>query len=91
MNMNAINVDELRALARKRLPRTVFEFIDGGAQDEITLRANRDDFSALRLVPRVLTDITTRTQSIELFGQRCASPLVLAPTTAGDYGNSCRR
>jgi L-lactate dehydrogenase (cytochrome) len=78
--MNAINIDELRTLARKRLPRTVFEFIDGGAQDEITLRANRDDFSALRLVPRVLTDITTRTQSVELFGQRYASPLVLAPT-----------
>ncbi len=78
--MNAINIEDLRQLARRRLPRTVFEFIDGGAQDEITLRANRDDFSALRLIPRVLTDIETRDQSVELFGQRYAAPLVLAPT-----------
>ncbi|HUU73253.1 MAG TPA: alpha-hydroxy acid oxidase [Burkholderiales bacterium] len=78
--MNAINIDDLRRLARKRLPRVVFEFIDGGAQDEVTLRANRDDLSMLRLMPRVLTDITTRNQSVELFGQHYASPLVLAPT-----------
>lgn len=78
--MNAINVDDLRQLARRRLPRTVFEFIDGGAQDEVTLRANRNDFAALRLIPRVLTDIERRDQSVELFGQRYAAPLVLAPT-----------
>jgi L-lactate dehydrogenase (cytochrome) len=57
----------------------VFEFIDGGAQDEITLRANREDFAALRLIPRVLTDIDRRDQSVELFGQRYTSPLILAP------------
>jgi L-lactate dehydrogenase (cytochrome) len=78
--MNAINIDDLRRLARIRLPRTVFEFIDGGSQDEITLRANRDDFAALRLMPHVLTDIETRDQSVELFGQRYAAPLILAPT-----------
>lgn len=78
--INAINVDELRRLAKKRLPRSVFEFIDGGAQDEVTLRANRDDFAALRLLPTVLTDIEQRDQSVELFGRRYASPLVLAPT-----------
>lgn len=77
--MNAVNIDDLRKLAKRRLPRAVFEFIDGGAQDEITLRANQDDFSALRLMPRMLTDIGQRDQSIELFGQRYASPLVLAP------------
>ena len=37
--MNAINIDDLRQLARRRLPRSVFEFIDGGSQDEVTLRA----------------------------------------------------
>ncbi|MGD2141375.1 MAG: alpha-hydroxy-acid oxidizing protein, partial [Burkholderiales bacterium] len=77
--MNAINIDELRTLAWRRLPRSVFEFIDGGAQDEITLRANREDFAALRLIPRVLTDIDRRDQSVELFGQRYTSPLILAP------------
>ena len=78
--MKAINIDDLRLLARKRLPRAVFEFIDGGAQDEITLRANREDFRAMRLMPRVLTDIETRNQSVELFGKRYDAPVVLAPT-----------
>lgn len=78
--MNAINIEHLRNLARRRLPRSVFEFMDGGAQDEVTLRANRDDFSALRLVPRMLTDIAQREQSVDLFGRRYASPLILAPT-----------
>jgi L-lactate dehydrogenase (cytochrome) len=78
--MNAINIDDLRILARKRLPRAVFEFIDGGALDEITLRANREDFHAMRLMPRVLTDIETRNQSVELFGRRYDSPIILAPT-----------
>ena len=78
--MNAINIDDLRILARKRLPRAVFEFIDGGALDEITLRANQEDFRTIRLMPRVLTDIETRNQSVELFGRRYDAPIVLAPT-----------
>jgi len=78
--MNAINIDELRILARKRLPRAVFEFVDGGALDEITLRANQEDFHTIRLMPRVLTDIETRNQSVELFGRRYDAPIILAPT-----------
>ncbi len=78
--MNAINIDDLRILARKRLPRAVFEFVDGGALDEITLRANQEDFRTIRLLPRVLTDIETRNQSVELFGRRYDAPIVLAPT-----------
>ena len=78
--MEAINIDDLRSLARHRLPRVVFDFVDGGALDEVTLRANREDFLAMRLVPRVLTNIETRNQSVELFGQRYDTPIVLAPT-----------
>lgn len=78
--MDAINIDNLRSLARKRLPRAVFEFIDGGALDEITLRANREDFLAMRFMPRVLTNIETRNQSVELFGRRYDAPIILAPT-----------
>ena len=78
--MKAINIDDLRDAARRRLPKVMFEFIDGGSQDEITLRANREDFQKWRFRPRVLTDVTTRDQSITLFGQHCASPLILAPT-----------
>lgn len=78
--MNAINIDDLRSRARKRLPRAVFEFIDGGAFDEVTLRANSEDFRSIRFVPRVLTDIEKRNQSVELFGRRYDAPIVLAPT-----------
>ncbi len=78
--MPAINIDDLRTLARKRLPRTIFEFIDGGSQDEISLRANRADFESYDMRPRVLTDISRRDQSTTILGEKCASPLILAPT-----------
>jgi len=78
--MQAINIEDLRSRARRRLPKVIFEFIDGGAQDETTLRANREDFQKWRFRTRVLTDVSTRDQSITLFGQHCASPLILAPT-----------
>ncbi|HUF20098.1 MAG TPA: alpha-hydroxy acid oxidase, partial [Burkholderiales bacterium] len=78
--MRAINIADLRKQARRRLPRVIFEFIDGGAQDETTLRANMEDFRRIRFMTRVLTDVSQRDQSIKLFGQRCASPIVLAPT-----------
>jgi L-lactate dehydrogenase (cytochrome) len=77
--MQAINIEDLRSRARRRLPKVIFEFIDGGAQDETTLRANREDFQKWRFRTRVLTDVSRRDQSITLFGQRCASPLILAP------------
>jgi len=78
--MRAINIDDLRAAAKRRLPGVIFEFIDGGAQDETTLRANREDFQKWRFRTRTLTDVSKRDQSITLFGQRYASPLILAPT-----------
>ncbi|MFN0040225.1 MAG: alpha-hydroxy acid oxidase [Burkholderiales bacterium] len=87
--MQTINIDELRDRARRRLPRVIFEFIDGGSQDETTLRANREDFTRWRFVTRTLTDVTQRDQSISLFGQRYASPLIIAPT--GLTGLSSRR
>jgi L-lactate dehydrogenase (cytochrome) len=74
------SIEDLRRLARRRLPRAIFEFIDGGAQDEVTLRRNRDDFQRFSLMPRVLTDVSRRDQSVTLLGQSLRSPLVLAPT-----------
>jgi isopentenyl diphosphate isomerase/L-lactate dehydrogenase-like FMN-dependent dehydrogenase len=87
--MQAINIEDLRSRARRRLPKVIFEFIDGGAQDETTLRANREDFQKWRFRTRVLTDVSRRDQSITLFGQHCASPLILAP--AGLAGLLSRR
>ena len=77
---NAINIDDMRKLARKRLPKTIFEFIDGGSQDEITLRANRADFERYAYRTRTLTDITTRDISTSILGKKSSAPLVLAPT-----------
>ena len=74
------NISDLRELARRRLPHALFDFIDGGAQDEVTLRANEADFHKLALLPRVLTDVSERNQSVTIFGQKLAQPLILAPT-----------
>jgi L-lactate dehydrogenase (cytochrome) len=76
----AINIDDLRRLAKRRLPRAVFDFADGGAEDEWTLRANRHDFSKLVFRPRVLVDVSKRDQSTTILGQPVASPLIVAPT-----------
>lgn len=76
----ALNIDELRRLARHRLPKTIFEFIDGGAQDEVTARANRDDFGRHVFLPRTLTDISVRSLATTILGTPAAAPLVLAPT-----------
>jgi L-lactate dehydrogenase (cytochrome) len=80
MKMKALNIDDLREAARRRLPRVIFEFLDGGAQDETTLHANREDFAKWRFLTRTLTDVCERDQSVTLFGQRYASPLILSPT-----------
>jgi len=74
------NIEDLRQLARRRLPRAAFDFVDGGAQDEVTLRANQSDFQKLALLPRVLTDVDRRDQSVAVLGQKLEQPLILAPT-----------
>ena len=76
----AADVGDLRRLARRRLPRGVFDYIDGGAEDEITLAANSAALRALRFHATVLRDVGTVDPSIELFGRRLAFPLFLAPT-----------
>jgi L-lactate dehydrogenase (cytochrome) len=77
---HAITVADLRGLARKNLPKAVFEFIDGGAHDEHTLSANTRDLAQIGLAPRVLTDVSQRSQAAEILGQAFSSPLVLGPT-----------
>tara|TARA_Y100001960_G_scaffold290280_1_gene330783 strand:+ start:673 stop:1824 length:1152 start_codon:yes stop_codon:yes gene_type:complete len=74
------NVDDLRSLAKRRLPAGVFDYIDGGAEDEITLRNNVDAYRNVSFKPRVLRDMTHVDTSTSLFGRRLAFPLVLAPT-----------
>ncbi|HKU46598.1 MAG TPA: alpha-hydroxy acid oxidase, partial [Burkholderiales bacterium] len=85
----AVNIEDLRVLARRRLPRAIFDFFDGGAEDEVTLRGNRSAFEKVRLLPKVLVDVSRIDTSIELFGKPSAMPLAIAPTggiSAGRYG-----
>jgi 4-hydroxymandelate oxidase len=74
------NLFDFEALARQRIPHAAFEYIAGGAGDEITLRWNREAFDAIALRPRVLVDIERIDTSVELFGRRLAFPVLLAPT-----------
>lgn len=81
MRVSAIvNLEDLRRLARRRLPKIVFDYIDGGAEDELGMVRNRRSFERLQLVPRILADISARSQSVELFGRRYACPFGIAPT-----------
>lgn len=76
----AYNVADLRRLARRRLPRPIFDYIDGGADDEVSLRRNAAAFAGYELIPDVLNDVSTIRTATTLFGQPCRWPLMLAPT-----------
>ena len=81
MNLHsAINLEDLRQLARRKLPRIAFDFIDGGADDEHCLLRNRQAFERYRLLPRYLRDVSQRDLSVTLFGRTYASPVGISPT-----------
>jgi len=82
----ARSIDDLRALAQKRLPRAVFDFFDGGAEDEGTLRDNRAAFERVRLCPKVLVDVSTIDTRTTLLGAVSSLPIVIAPTGAVGFG-----
>lgn len=75
-----INIEDLRARARRRLPRALFDFVDGGGEDEVTLRANRAAFERITFRPRALVDVSRRDMRTTVLGVPLAAPLVLAPT-----------
>lgn len=75
----AFSIADLRVIAKHRLPRAAFEFIDGGAEDEITLRENRAAFERVRLVPRILNDVSAPDMSTTLAGRAAQAPIVIAP------------
>jgi isopentenyl diphosphate isomerase/L-lactate dehydrogenase-like FMN-dependent dehydrogenase len=74
------SIAALRALARKRLPRMLFDMVDGAAGDEITMRCNEAALAAIELAPKLLEGAPTRDQSVELFGARLRSPVIIGPT-----------
>ena len=77
---DAVNIDDLRRLAKRRLPKIAFDFIEGGVEDEDGLNRNERLFREHRLVPRYLVDVSTRDQATTLFGRDYASPFGISPT-----------
>jgi isopentenyl diphosphate isomerase/L-lactate dehydrogenase-like FMN-dependent dehydrogenase len=76
----ALNIEDLRRIARRRLTRALFEFIDRGSEDDVALRHNREAIERIKLRPRVLNDVSERDPAVTLFGQRHAMPVVIGPT-----------
>jgi isopentenyl diphosphate isomerase/L-lactate dehydrogenase-like FMN-dependent dehydrogenase len=78
----ARSIEDLRDAARRRLPRVVFDYVDGGAEDRVTLRANREAFEAIRFAPRTLVDVSRRSQQVSLLGRVYDCPFGIAPLGA---------
>jgi L-lactate dehydrogenase (cytochrome) len=87
--MKAASALDYRELARRRLPKLLFEYIDGGSYAELTLRRNVEDLEQIALRQRVLRDVSAIDLSTELFGQKLAMPLALGPI--GLAGLNARR
>ncbi|AQH04013.1 mandelate dehydrogenase (plasmid) [Burkholderia sp. KK1] len=75
-----VNVADFRARAKARLPKIVFDYLDGGAEDETGLRHNRDVFGQIRFQPRRLVDVSTRTLHTSVFGKPMSAPMIIGPT-----------
>lgn len=83
---DAHSIEDLRQRAKRRLPRSVFDFFDGGAEDERTLQSNRAAFEALRFAPRALVDVSQPATATTILGQHSPLPLVVGPTGAVGFG-----
>ena len=79
-SLGAYNIFDMRAQAQKRLPKGLFEFVDRGTEDEVSLRNNRAAFERIRFKPRTLVDVSGRNQDINLFGKAHKMPIAIAPT-----------
>lgn len=75
----ARHIADLRIAAKRHLPRPIFDYLDGGSFDEITLRDNEEDFAKLRLRQRVMADVSNRKTKTTIVGQNAAIPVALAP------------
>lgn len=86
---NVTCIEDLRTLARRRVPRAFFDYADSGSYNEETLRANRADLEAIKLRQRVLVDVSSRSLATSIVGQEMAAPFALAPVglCGMQYGN----
>src|SRR6516162_9753947 len=76
----AVNIEDLHRMAKRRLPKIAFDFIEGGLEDERGLETNTSAFHKHKLLPRYLVDVSKRDQAKSVFGQTFASPFGISPT-----------
>ena len=74
------NIDDLRRLAARKMPKMMFDYIDGGAEDEVALRRSRSGFARYQLVPRNFVDVSEIDTGTEVMGRKIAAPLIVSPT-----------
>ncbi len=77
---NAVNIEDLRKIARKRLPKFVFSYVDGGSEDERTLSGNLDALARWRFKPRTLIDVSARDTAATVMGAPARMPVIVGPT-----------
>ena len=76
----ALNIEDLRKMAERRLTKALFDFCDKGSEDQVAMRDNRTALDRIKLVPRVMRDVAGRDPGITLFGKRQRLPLIIGPT-----------
>jgi (S)-mandelate dehydrogenase len=76
----AISIEDLRRIAQRRLPRSSYEYLEGGAEDELSLKRNREVFERIAWVPRSLVGVAMPELAVNLLGKRANIPVVIAPT-----------
>ena len=82
----AYSIEDLRLSAKRRLPRAIFDFFDGGAEDDVTLRDNQAAYKRMRLLPKVLSDVSKIDTGTVILGQHAELPIAIAPTGAVGFG-----
>src|SRR6476660_3220605 len=81
-NLGAYSIEEIRKMAKKRLPRAIFEYVDGAAEDGIAKENNRQVYRSLKIKNRVLIDVSKRSTATEIFGRKITMPYGISPTAS---------
>ena len=85
LSSTALDIEDLRRMAKARLTKGIFDFIDRGSEDDVALRHNRTAIERIKLRARVLNDDSRRAPSITLVGKKQTLPFVIAPTGPAGY------
>jgi isopentenyl diphosphate isomerase/L-lactate dehydrogenase-like FMN-dependent dehydrogenase len=80
LSRKALNIEDLRRMAQRRLTKALFDFCDKGSEDQVAMRHNREALDRIKIMPRILRDVSGRDPSVTLFGKQHDLPFLIAPT-----------